>query len=335
MRIYSIFFTGMLCLVTFVSCAHASDSEVEETINEVLTGTLGVVNKTDNSISIIDLASKKIINTLPTGKGPHELVLSGDGKWAVSTNFVGGNSLTVFNVQAQKVERTIALPNLPGPHGVRFLQDNAQLIFTSGSSQRLGLANIHSGQVTASIETGQNTTHMVTLSADEKTAYTTNIRSNSISVLDLVSGNKVKDIATEGMPEAINYRASHQELWYGANKEGLLLVINPDTEEVLASWEGFSFPYRVLFNHDQSIAIVPDFSRHNVRFFDAKNKQEIGLLRLEKDAGPQGIILHPTKDIAFLSLNLKNKIVAIDISKQSLIAEYPTGNNPDGVIFIE
>lgn len=300
-----------------------------------LTGTLAVVNKTDNTISMIDVASKRIFATLPTGQGPHELVLSPDSRYAVSTDFVGGNSLTVFDVRATKVLRTIALPSLPGPHGIRFLQDNERVVFTSGNSQRLGIANILTGELVSSIPTSQQTTHMVTLSDDQSIAYTTNIRSDSISALDLLKGEKIKDIATEAMPEAINYNKRTKELWYGANKDGKLVVINPQTETRIASWEEFSFPYRVLFNHDQTIALVPDFRKHTVRFFDTINKQEIGLLALEDAAGPQGIALHPTLDIAFLSLNLKNKIVAIDISNQTVLAEYPTGNNPDGIIFIE
>ncbi|WP_371195516.1 YncE family protein [Glaciecola sp. SC05] len=332
------FFKGILVLVTaapFVCASIAQSESAPLPIEAPKTGLLAVVNKTDNSVSFIDVASQKIVNTLATGQGPHELVLSADGKWAVSTDFIGGDSLTVFDVHSQKVARTIELPELPGPHGIRFLNDSVRVVFSSGKSQQLGIVNILSGKVTGSIKTGQNTTHMVTLSKDETLAFTTNIRSNSISVLDLAKGDKIKDIATEAMPEAINLHTHSNELWYGANRDGKLLVVNPESEKVLASWDGFSFPYRVLFNHDQSVAIVPDFRKHNVRFFDTKNKKEIGLLALEKEAGPQGIILHPSKDIAYLSLNLKNKIVAIDIATQTIIAEYPTGNNPDGVIFIE
>ncbi len=324
----------LVCLLIFVllniTKASAQDS---------LTGTIAVVNKSDNSISIIDVASKQIVATLPTGEGPHELVASNDHRYVVSTNFVGGDSLTVFDLSMRKVLRTIDLQNYPGPHGIRFLKDNKHVLFTSGKSKAVGLANVETGKVTGSIETYQQTTHMLAIDeGDVKRAntviYTTNIRSNSISVLDLASQKLVKNIPVEAMPEAINFRQSSGELWYGANEEGKVIVIEPNSEEVLASWGGFSFPYRVLFNHDESIAMVPDFREHFVRFIDAESKQAIGTLMLETEAGPQGISLHPEKDIAFLSLNLKNKVIAIDIATRQIVAEYPTGNNPDGVVFI-
>lgn len=325
----------MLALALFASCPLITAQFAAANSDAPKSGTLAVVNKSDNSVSFIDVASKTIITTLPTGQGPHELVLSPNGRWAVSTNFVGGNSLTVFNVQEQTVARTIALPTLPGPHGIRFLQDSTHVIFTSGKGQAVGIVNIESAALIKRIETGQNTTHMLTLNGDESEAYSTNIRSDSISVLSLSAGKKIKDIATQQMPEAINFSVAANELWYGANQAGKVVVMNPRTEEVLAVWDDFGFPYRVVFNHDESIAVVPDFTRHNVRFFNTLNKQEIGKLTLNEDTGPQGIVLHPTKDIVFLSLNLQNMIIAIDIATQSIIGQYPTGNNPDGVIFIK
>jgi DNA-binding beta-propeller fold protein YncE len=328
----------LLVFAGFLNSANAVQDQFEiqnqDQDERLHSGLLAVVNKSDDSISIIDVSEKRIIKTLPTGKGPHELVMSEDQKWAVSTDFVGGDSLTIFDLNALEVAKTIPLASLPGPHGATFLKDNQRIIFTSGKAKHLGIANVVTGKVTNKIETAQDTTHMVTLNEDESAAYATNIGSNTISFVNMSNQTLLKNIPTLPMPEAINYRKSAKELWYGANKEGKLVVVDPETEAVLATWSGFSFPYRVLFNHDESVAMVPDFRKHYIRFFDATNKKELGTLALEEEAGPQGITMHPEHDIAFLSLNLKNKIVAIDIHTQQIIAEFPTGNNPDGLIFI-
>ncbi|MGS2719800.1 YncE family protein [Paraglaciecola aestuariivivens] len=326
--LFTVFLTfSALTLFPLISVAKTS-SELA-----VLKGKLAVVNKSDNSISLIDLETRKIINTLPTGLGPHELIVSQNGKWAVSTNFVGGDSLTVFDLAKQQVARTINLTQYPGPHGIRFLKDQQRVAFTSGKSQHMVIANIQSGHIEAAVNTQQQTTHMLAISPKEDVAFTTNIRSNSISKISLATMSLLKQIKTHAMPEAINIRSNGQHLWYGANKQGLVTVIDANTETQLAQFKGFGFPYRVLFSQHEKVAIVPDFSRHQVRFFDSNTFQELGTLTLQQGAGPQGISLHPELDVAFLSLNLKNKIVAIDINARKIIAEYPTGNNPDGVVF--
>ena len=73
------------------------------------TGTLVVLNKSVATATFIDVASGESLATLPTGQGPHELAITRDGRWAVSTDYSGGNSLTVFDVQNLSVERTIDL----------------------------------------------------------------------------------------------------------------------------------------------------------------------------------------------------------------------------------
>lgn len=322
-----------LTLSVFAIFPHYSYAQDQATPID-LNGMLVVVNKSDNSVSLINTAEQKIINTLPTGKGPHELIVSDDGKWAVSTDFVGGDSLTVFDLLTQKVSRTINLEKYPGPHGIKFLKDQQRVAFTSGKSQNLVIANIYSGDIEAAVNTQQQTTHMVAISSKQDFAFTTNIRSNSISKISLANMSLLKQIGTEAMPEAINITYDGKQIWYGANEKGLITVIDADTEAQLAQFDGFSFPYRVLFSHSENIAMVPDFQLHEVRFFNTKTFEELGKLALEEGAGPQGITLHPTLDIAFLSLNLKNKIVAIDIGSREIIAEYPTGNNPDGIGFV-
>ena len=263
----------------FLNSVNAAEDQNQNQIQDqyqgerLQSGLLAVVNKSDDSISIIDVSEKRIIKTLPTGKGPHELVMSEDQKWAVSTDFVGGDSLTIFDLNALEVAKTIPLVSLPGPHGATFLNDNERIIFTSGKTKHLGIANVVTGKVTNKIETAQDTTHMVTLNEDESVAYATNIGSNTISVVNMSNQKLLKNIPTLPMPEAINYRKSAEELWYGANKEGKLVVVDPETEAVLATWSGFSFPYRVLFNHDESVAMVPDFRKHYIRFLTRRIKK--------------------------------------------------------------
>jgi YVTN family beta-propeller protein len=327
-----------MCVSLLFSIAYAQTTDknaYSTTSNKALAGTLVVVNKSDDSVSIVDIATGQIINALPTGKGPHELIVSKDGEWAVSTDFVGGDSLTVFNIPKQKVARTIPLKKYPGPHGIRFIKNDKQVAFTSGKSQHLVIVDIHTGEVVNAINTKQNTTHMVAIAAAEDLAYTTNIRSDSISKINLATNLVVKQIPAQAMPEAINITQDGQQLWYGANKKGLLTVLDVSSEnsKQIAQFKGFKFPYRVLFSHDEKVALVPDFRKSDIRFFDVANKKEIGRIDLGENAGPQGITLHPNADIAFLSLNLRNKVVAIDIATRSIIAEYPTGNNPDGIGF--
>jgi DNA-binding beta-propeller fold protein YncE len=75
-------------------------------------GTLVVTNKTPSTVTLVDVASGRALATLPTGTGPHEVVLSRDGRTAVVSDYGGrpaGSTLTVDDVPAARGVRTIAL----------------------------------------------------------------------------------------------------------------------------------------------------------------------------------------------------------------------------------
>jgi len=67
-----------------------------------------VTNEKDNNLMVVDLDRQEIIKTLPTGKTPHALVLTKDGKGYVNNR--GEKSLTVIDVVSKSVLGTIELP---------------------------------------------------------------------------------------------------------------------------------------------------------------------------------------------------------------------------------
>ena len=104
--------------------------------------------------------------SLPTGRGPHELIVTANGRWAIVTDYSGGNSLTVFDIENLAVHRTIDLRAYPRPHGIALLPGQEEVIVTSEARQTLLIVNFKSGEILGTIDTGQSGSHMVALSAD-------------------------------------------------------------------------------------------------------------------------------------------------------------------------
>ncbi|MDY6947171.1 MAG: YncE family protein, partial [Pseudomonadota bacterium] len=100
-------------------------------------GTLLVLNKSDDTMSFIDLASSEVKATLPTGDAPHEVAVSGDGKTAVVTNYGDaanpGKTLSVIDVPGKQVLRTIDLGAYRRPHGIVWLQGDEVAVTVEAS----------------------------------------------------------------------------------------------------------------------------------------------------------------------------------------------------------
>ena len=90
-----------------------------------LSATLLVANKSEASVSLHRLPDGKELARLPTGEGPHEVAVSPDGRFAVVTDYgtreIAGGTLTVVDVPAARVIRTIDLVPGARPHGIEWL----------------------------------------------------------------------------------------------------------------------------------------------------------------------------------------------------------------------
>ncbi|WP_440055248.1 YncE family protein [Pseudoalteromonas sp. T1lg65] len=296
-----------------------------------LSGTLVVVNKRADSVSFIDLNSRKIKQTLATENGPHELAMRADGRVAVVTNYAGGNSVTVFDVSQVKAIKTIDLSRYPRPHGVMFLKDQQRVAVSSEGSDSVVIVDIKSGKIDKVIATKQKGSHMVALPESSERVYTTNMSSNTVSELDVKSGTLLRKISTPKVPEAITINKKGSELWVGSNKGGLLTVFDLKQNSVIKQWEGFNFPYRVLLTRDEQFAVVPDYKNNTLDMIDVTKKEKLHQMQFSRGTGPKGVAFHPDDRTLFMSAYKKNKVLVIDILSGKTLFELPTGDGPDGI----
>ena len=323
------YFTRLSCVV-IVAAASCLASIATAQLPSDLRGTLVVLNKSGHDASFIDLASGEILATLPTGRGPHELVVTDDGRWAIGTDYAGGNSLTVFDVEDLSVARRISLRDYPRPHGILFLPGQRQVIVTSEASNRLVVVDFHSGEIVRDIDTGQNGSHMVALSEDGRLAFTSNGASNSVSVIDVESSELLKTLDVPDRPEAITTNRRGDEVWVGSNDEEVVSVVSVASGEISRQWSGFSWPYRILLSEDERTAVMPDLGNEQLRFFDVASGEEIGKIDLT-GARPQGVALYPDDRTLFVSLSGQNKVLVVDIQTREILGEYEAGQSPDGI----
>ncbi|MGQ3031962.1 MAG: YncE family protein, partial [Ferrovibrionaceae bacterium] len=139
--------------------------------------TLLIGNKGEDTLSLVALDTGAEVARLPTGKMPHEIAISPDGKQAAVVAY-GATTIDVFDVAERKKLRTIDLSPNQRPHGLVWLSDG-RLVATAEASQSVAVV-APDGAVT-SIATGQQGTHMIVVAPDNRTAYTANIASGTVS----------------------------------------------------------------------------------------------------------------------------------------------------------
>jgi YVTN family beta-propeller protein len=320
-------------------------------------GYLMVLNKSANTAMLIDLKTDRTIATIPTGEAPHEVAVSGDGKIAVVGNYGTranpGSSLSVIDLLSHNVVETIALGIYQRPHGLVFPGQGRQLLVTSESKQSLLLLDLDKKEIDKILHvfpTQQEISHMVAVTPDHRLAFTANIGSGSISVIDLKANKSLAPIPTGKGAEGLDVSPDGRQVWVSNRAEDTVSVIDVSSLTVKNTIKCPSFPIRLKFTPDGKEVLVSAAKSGELVFIDAKTYKEIRRLPFKLEAAadsktrlfndqfeqspvPIGILIHPTGKWAYVAAAYADKVAVVDIKKRKLIKWISTGKEPDGLGF--
>jgi YVTN family beta-propeller protein len=332
----------IVLLLGYVTNAAAADS-----------GTLLVLNKSDNTVSLLDLASKKAVATIPTGVGPHEVAVSPDGKIAVIANYgtgpQPGSTLTVIDLPGKKPLKTIDLGEYRRPHGIVWLKDR-EIAVTAEGSKALLILDVNTGKVLSAVPTDQNVSHMVVVSSKHHRAFVANIGSGSVTVIDLNGRKKIADIPTGAGAEGIDISPDQKEVWVTNRAANTVTVIDVASLKVMTNLESKDFPIRVKFAPGGKLVLISNARSGDVAVFDASTKREIRRIPMQVKANeasstasrifgtqfgqspvPVGILVAPGVGHAFVANTNADIVTMIDLKSWQIVDRLTAGKEPDGL----
>src|SRR6202046_5168816 len=145
------------------------------------------LSKRNHTLAVVDPATLHVIARAPVGPDPHEVIASADGRTAYVSIYGGGryHALSVIDLVAQKALPEIDTGALNGPHGLAFV--GGKVWFTAEGAKAIATYDPVSSKIDWIMGTGQNRTHMIDVTPDEKQIYTTNVSSAPASILEKVT----------------------------------------------------------------------------------------------------------------------------------------------------
>lgn len=304
-----------------------------------------VLNKSDHEAALVDPATLKTVAKLATGRGPHEVAVSPDGRLAYVSNYgmyavfregerrdEPGNTLTVLDLIVRAVKDTFDLGSYTKPHGIIVSRDGKRLWVTCEGAQAVLELAADTGKILAAWKTDQETSHMIVPSADEGKLFVSNIRSGSATVIDRASG-QVTSLATAAGAEGIDRSHDGREVWVTNRSDSSISVIDTARDTVVAKVaSGGDMPIRVKFTPDGTQAWVSNARSNAVTVLDAKSRQPIGTVAV--GAMPVGIQMSPDGGRAFVANTNDNLVTVIDVRTRKVVGTFTTGNEPDGMAWV-
>ncbi len=294
------------------------------------------LNQQEHTMAVIDADTMKLLGKVQTGQGPHEVVISVDGKTAYVTNYgaqTPGTSLSVIDIPSRKELRRVDISPLMRPHGLNLVGGK---IYLSVEANR-GIARYDpaTNKVDWIMGTGQNVSHMIAVSADEKRMYTSNIGSDSITAFEFrnvpPAQSKITQVPVGKQPEAIDLSPNGKEVWVGLNVDNAVDVVDTATLKVVERLPVGQRPYRVEFSPDGTRVLMTIPNTKEIIIYDAATRKETKRMKLE--SAPLGVAFSTDGKTAFVSINEPDAVVKIDLDKMTVLGRVETGKSPDGLAY--
>lgn len=314
-----------------------------------------VCNKADHSLSLFAPGERRVVATLPTGRGPHEVAVSPDGSLAVVSDYGDqqpGQTLTVVDLASQQVLRTIELATtaadasgqvrskaLQRPHGVRFVAP-ASVVVTSESARRLLLVDVAAGKVVRTWTTPQTTMHMVAVSSDLRRAAATSIREGNVVFFDL-AGEAVAGtppIACGEGSEGLAVQPGTGTVWVGNRAANTVSVVDPTTAQVVKTLSTGDFPFRIVFTPDGARALVTCAESGELLVFDAATHERWREISIHADGSelsalPMGVTTDPEGRNAYVTCGRGEFVAVVDLAAGAVKDRWAAGRGCDGIAY--
>lgn len=317
----------------------------------VTAATLVVANKSEATVSLVDLGGGRVVATLPTGEAPHEVAVSPDGRTALVTNYgnrgAPGSTLTVIDVAAATVVRTIDLTPYSRPHGVAWLADGRRALVTVEANRALLVVDVPKGAVETAVETRADVSHMVAVTPDGTRAFVANIGSGSITAIDLGARIRLRDVPTGPGAEGVCVTPDGGQVWVTNRAGDSVSVVDAGSLQVVRTLEAAAFPIRAVATPDGAHVLVTCAESSDIAVFSAARKAPVrrvplpagtsnghGRLfgdRFGSSSVPIGIVVSGDGRRAYVAHSNADVISVVDLARWEKVDELHAGKEPDGM----
>jgi YVTN family beta-propeller protein len=318
------------------------------------------LSKRNHTLAIVDPKTLQVIARAPVGPDPHEVIASSDGKTAYVSIYGGGryHALSVIDLVGQTALPDIDTGALNGPHGLAFV--GGKVWFTAEGAKTVASYDPASAKIDWVMGTGQNRTHMIYVTPDEKQIYTANASSATVSILEKVTlppigpppgmrspqgsqpspptpgGNQPRMDWNETVipvgkgDEGFDVSPDGRELWTANAQDGTLSVVDLTTRTVTATLDAKTFgANRLKFTPDGKLVLISSLGDGDLVIYDPASRKEFK--RVKIGHGAAGILMDHEGNRAFIACTPDNYVAVLDLKTLAVTGHIDVGGEPDGL----
>lgn len=306
------------------------------------TGLLLVANKGNHTLSIVDpVAGRQLAAVDEEGVTGHEVAVSPDGTRAyipiysnVGVGSVGtdGHLLRVIDLRTQAIVGTLDFGKGMRPHRPLFGPKDGLLYITTELNQSVSIVDPSTLQVIGAVPTGEAESHMLALSSDGRRGYTANVRSGTVSVLDLEHRRLVTTIPVATVVQRISLSVDDRWAFTADETKLRLAVIDTRTNTVATSIPLPGIAFGTTPTPDGRWLLVTVPALRLVAVVDLSTLRVVRQIEVPK--APQEIVVQPDGRLAYVSCDRAGQVAVLNLATWQVDRLIAVGPIDDGLAWV-
>lgn len=318
--------SSLLHRCIWCACAAAASLFVNSA-SALLPGERAVVlNSGDGTVSVIDRATRKVVDTFAVGKEPHHLIPNLTDDELVVANAIS-NDLVFLNPLTGEIKRR--LPRISDPYQLGYSPDGKWFVAISLRLDRVDIYSLPNYELKARVATAKTPSH-VAFSRDSRVAYVTMQDSDELVAIDLVTQKESWRVSTGKTPAGI-WMSPQGLLFIGIMGSDYVEVIDPvkraSVKKIVTGRGAHNvFPVgdgsRILVSNRVDGTITPVDYKTLVAAKPIKVGRGVDCMEVSADG----------KEV-WATVRWEARVAVIDLTGAKPIEYIPVGRSPHGIYF--
>ena len=196
-----------------------------------------ITNEKDNTVSVIDINKKKVIETVKVGQRPRGIIMSKDGKLVL---ICASDDDRVEVRDAETMKLKYHLPSGPDPELFILSPEDDTLYIANEDDAMVTVVDMVDKMIVDDIPVGVEPEGMG-LTNDGKVLVNTSETTNMAHFINTENLEIMENVLVDARPRVAMFTPDDKEVWVSAEIGGTVKVIDPSSKEVTHTI-GFEIP---------------------------------------------------------------------------------------------
>lgn len=180
------------------------------------------------AVSVVDIASNKVIKYVKTGPVPNYTLITKDNKHAFVSN-TGNNTISEIDLTNWTVKRQLDAG--PAPEHLAFSGDQKTIFVSNPRAGNVSAVSVKSGKIIKTFKAGKSV-HGLDIGDDGKTLFVSSKKENKLVAIDTISGKK-RELTLSPAPYHLNTIRNTGKVYVSSRTKPIIWVVDQKTMKVV------------------------------------------------------------------------------------------------------